>query len=197
MKNQLEGYNDLAINSLVAGCYVGLGSYISRNAIVKQTLIGRFSSVGTGVQTCLGLHPSKQFVSTSPAFFSLQNPANLFFTKKGIFEEHIYIDAARKYVVSIGNDVWIGNNVLIMDGVTIGNGAIVAAGSVVTKNVPAYAIVGGSPAAFIRSRFIETEVAFLQDICWWDWSLKKIQSYSHLFNDINTFQQVYNQEMDT
>lgn len=31
-----------------------------------------------------------------------------------------------------------------MQGVNIGNGAIVAAGAVVTKDVPPYAVVGGS-----------------------------------------------------
>ena len=40
-----------------------------------------------------------------------------------------------------------------MPGVRIGNGAVVGSNSVVTKNVPAYAIVGGSPAKVIRQRF--------------------------------------------
>jgi galactoside O-acetyltransferase len=52
--------------------------------------------------------------------------------------------------VAIGNRVWIGFNSIIMKGVTIGEGAIVGAGSVVTKDVPAYNIVGGSPARIIR-----------------------------------------------
>src|SRR5262249_48779514 len=46
----------------------------------------------------------------------------------------------------IGNDVWIGYGAIIMPGVTVGDGAIVAACSVVTKDVPAYSIVGGNPA---------------------------------------------------
>jgi maltose O-acetyltransferase len=54
--------------------------------------------------------------------------------------------------VEIGNDVWIGYRVLILPGVMIENGAIVAAGAVVTKDVPAYAIVGGNPAKVIRFR---------------------------------------------
>lgn len=40
--------------------------------------------------------------------------------------------------------MWIGTRTTILEGVTIGNGAVVAAGSVVTKDVPPYAIVGGS-----------------------------------------------------
>lgn len=54
--------------------------------------------------------------------------------------------------VVIGNDVWIGDRVMILPGVHVGEGAILAAGAVVTKDVPAYAIVGGVPARVIKMR---------------------------------------------
>lgn len=54
--------------------------------------------------------------------------------------------------VEIGDDVWIGTRVIIMPGVCIGRGAVIGAGSVVTKNVPSYAIVVGSPGRVIRFR---------------------------------------------
>jgi len=54
--------------------------------------------------------------------------------------------------VTIGDDVWIGTRVIILPGVTIGNGAIIGAGAIVTKDVPAYAIVGGNPAKIIKYR---------------------------------------------
>lgn len=60
--------------------------------------------------------------------------------------------------VRIGHDVWIGTRVIILPGVTIGDKAIIGAGSVVTKDVPSYAIVGGSPAKFIRSRHENTSI---------------------------------------
>ena len=57
----------------------------------------------------------------------------------------------RKGIV-IGCDVWIGANATILDGVNIGDGAVVAAGSLVNRDVDAYAVVGGVPAKFIKSR---------------------------------------------
>ncbi|MFW7414490.1 sugar O-acetyltransferase [Demequina sp. SO4-18] len=52
--------------------------------------------------------------------------------------------------ITIGNSVWIGGGVTVVPGVTIGDGAIVGAGAIVTKDVPAYTVVAGSPARVIR-----------------------------------------------
>jgi len=57
--------------------------------------------------------------------------------------------------VTIEDFVWLGSRVTILGGVTIGEGAIVQAGAVVVKNVPKYAIVGGSPATVFKYRDIE------------------------------------------
>ena len=54
--------------------------------------------------------------------------------------------------IVIEDNVWIGSGCRILDGVRIESGAIVAAGSVVNKDVPANAIVGGSPAKLIKYR---------------------------------------------
>lgn len=52
--------------------------------------------------------------------------------------------------VIIGNNVWIGDKATILPGVTIGDGAVIGANAVVTKDVPAYCIVGGNPARIIK-----------------------------------------------
>lgn len=70
----------------------------------------------------------------------------------------IYTGRDIEKATEIGQDVWIGANSIIMTGVKIGDGAIVATGSVVTKDVPAYSIVGGAPAKFIKMRFTEMEI---------------------------------------
>lgn len=55
--------------------------------------------------------------------------------------------------LTIDEDVWIGINVTIMPGANIGRGAVVAACSTVTKPVPPYALVAGSPAKIIGVKF--------------------------------------------
>jgi acetyltransferase-like isoleucine patch superfamily enzyme len=46
----------------------------------------------------------------------------------------------------------LGAGAIVLPGVTIGRGAQVGAGAVVTRDVPAYAVVAGSPARMLRER---------------------------------------------
>jgi virginiamycin A acetyltransferase len=61
-----------------------------------------------------------------------------------------------------------------MAGVHIGDGAIIATNATITKNVPAYTIVGGNPAKEIKKRFSEEKIKELLDLKWWDWEMDKI-----------------------
>jgi len=54
--------------------------------------------------------------------------------------------------VILEDHVWLGAGVFIRHGVRVGNNAIVAVSSVVTKDVPAFAIVAGTPARVVRMR---------------------------------------------
>ena len=59
-------------------------------------------------------------------------------------------DITTKGPVVIGKNVWIGDKATILPGVTIGDGAVIAASAVVTKDVPAYSVVGGNPAKIMK-----------------------------------------------
>ncbi len=141
-KAQFEGDNKLGSGSSFLNSSMGYGSYVSDSCFIKNTTIGRFSSIAPEVHTVSGNHPTG-FVSTHPAFYStVQTPS---FVSTNKFEEYKYIDSNTKKCVYIGNDVWIGTRAIIMEGVHIGDGAIVAAGALVNKDVPPYSVVGGYP----------------------------------------------------
>ncbi|MBR3214827.1 MAG: acyltransferase [Methanosphaera sp.] len=53
--------------------------------------------------------------------------------------------------ITIKKGVWIGAGATILPGVTVGEYAIVGAGAIVTKDVPDYAVVVGSPARVVKT----------------------------------------------
>jgi acetyltransferase-like isoleucine patch superfamily enzyme len=77
-----------------------------------------------------------------------------------IAENHNFADAnipmkeqgVNRKGIKIEDDCWIGTQSTVLDGVTIGEGSIIAAGAVVTKDIPAFSIVGGVPAKIIKNR---------------------------------------------
>lgn len=154
-KNNWIGKNSAIINSSL-----GDFSYVGNATFVQFATIGKFCSIGPNVRIAPGKHPTSMFVSTHPSTFNNQSNLVKNYVKENKFKNY--------EPVEIGNDVWIGVNSVIVDGITIGNGAIVAANSVVVKNVGAYEIVGGNPAKFIKKRFDEEQIRYLQDFKWWE-----------------------------
>lgn len=164
---------------------IGQFSYLANHANLHNAAIGRFCSIGPYVVNHLGNHPTRKFVSTSPAFYMPNAPIPSF-VKKEVFSSY----GGR---VMIGNDIWIGEQVLLMDGVSVGDGAVVAARSIVTRDVPPYAIVGGAPARLIRYRFTPDVIETLLRFRWWNKDLKWIASNVEYFSDINQFMDIMTQ----
>jgi maltose O-acetyltransferase len=67
------------------------------------------------------------------------------------------IGYSRVAAVTIGDRVFVGARAVILPGVTIGADAIVGAGSVVSRDVPAGAVVAGSPARQLTTTAAYTE----------------------------------------
>ena len=152
-------------------------TYSSMNVTIMNCNIGKFCSIAQGVCIGLGNHPLKDFVSTHPSFYSVHKQCGFSFSDAQYFNE--------MGTVSIGNDVWIGANAIILDNVKIGNGAVIAANSVVTKDVPAYAIVGGTPSKIIKYRFSEDDIFFLEKLEWWNKDSVWLQENFKLMHDIS------------
>ena len=172
-------YSEAWLNNVKLGDF----TYVGEKSRLMNTSIGKFSSVGPEVLSGLGMHPSRNFVSTHPIFFSRLMQAQISFAPNFYFDEYAPI--------KIGNDVWIGARAIIMDGITIGDGSIVAAGAVVTKDVPPYAIVCGVPAKVLRYRFDEAEIEYLIKFEWWNKDDEWLRDNCKKFHNIHEFKRHY------
>ena len=134
--------------------------------IGDRLVIGRFCAIARGVKFIMnGANHKISGVSTYP-FQIFGNGWEKAMPEDG--------DLPFKGDTIVGNDVWLGYDALIMPGVRIGDGAVVAARSVVTRDVPAYAVVGGNPANVIRTRFAPEVAERLQAVAWWDWPIETV-----------------------
>ena len=169
--------------SIIVGDYTIYNDFVSDPLLFEQNnvlyhypinherlVIGKFCSIACGVKFL--------FNSANHTLKSLSSYTfPLFYEDWGLEKSNVATAWDNKGDIVIGNDVWIGYEAVIMAGVHIGNGAIIAARAVVTKDVPAYTIVGGVPARPIRKRFDEDTIHKLEASQWWNWPTEKIRQY--------------------
>ena len=67
------------------------------------------------------------------------------------------VEPASATPVVIEDEVVIGANAVVIEGVRVGRGAVVAAGAVVIEDVPAGAVVAGSPARIVKMKDEKTQ----------------------------------------
>ena len=134
----------------------------------EKLIIGKFCSIACGTKFLFNC-ANHTLKSLSTYTFPL------FYEEWELEKSNITTAWDNKGDIVIGNDVWIGYEAVIMAGVHIGDGAIIAACAVVTKDVPPYTIVGGTPAKEIRKRFDTEVIQQLLKLKWWDWSTNKIR----------------------
>lgn len=185
-KTVFEDNNVINKNSHLYNSYIGRGTYIGAGSVLNNTRIGRFCSIGTEVRVVLGNHPAHTWVSTHPAFFSVNKQAGFTFVKANKWYEK-KLSGNGNYECIIDNDVWIGDRVLILAGLKIADGCILAAGAVVTKDTEPYCIYAGIPARKIGQRFDDCDIEKLLSVCWWETSMSELSQQADLFESMNIF----------
>ena len=119
------------------GREIGEGLRMGNNSnIGAYCYIGCSGKIEIGNNVLMG--PRVSILAENHNFSDTEQPMK----RQGVTREPIVVE----------DDCWIASGSIILAGVTIGKGSIVAAGSVVTKDVPPYSIVAGSPARIIRNR---------------------------------------------
>lgn len=170
------------------GAFTSMASNLGLN-----TVVGRYSCIGVNVRRMGFRHPVESVSLNSAVFnFNRENVA-------------AYLDGARQRdgdlpplkpvplpqpqdgTITIGNDVWIGDNVILKGGITIGDGAVIAANSLVTRNVPSYRIVAGTPAVVKKPRFADDICRGLQQTRWWTYDLADMFRAGLPFHDPKSF----------
>lgn len=147
---------------------IGKGTYDNGAKVWRWTKkkieIGHYCSIANNVNFIV-----------DEGFHTISTITNYPFINNKNYKSFDEIDINQKEGIIIGNDVWIGMGAFIMPGVKVGSGSIIAANSVVTKDVPDYAVVAGTPAKVIRMKYDEKTINALLRLQWWNWSEEIIQ----------------------
>jgi len=164
---RLGAYCEVGARTILLDVEMGDYSYVVNDAQITYTTIGKFCSIAAMTRINPGNHPMHR---ATQAHFTYR--ASAYFP--GEADEAEFFAWRKSYRVHIGHDVWIGHGAIVLPGRNVGTGAVVAAGTIVTKDVPAYTIVGGNPARPIKRRFPENVADRLVRLAWWDWDHERL-----------------------
>lgn len=154
LRNYFIKHHNIKVGLYSYGCFCPI-------RIAAGTSIGRYCSIADTVRILNGNH-GLHYLTLHPYTYN---------TSLGIVSK----ETITRNNCTIEDDVWIGHNAIILPNVCkVGRGSVIAAGAVVTKNVPAYAIVGGNPAKLIRMRFDENMIELIESSRWWEWDKEKL-----------------------
>ncbi|MFA5923559.1 MAG: WxcM-like domain-containing protein [Methylococcaceae bacterium] len=128
---------------ILPGAKIGNGVNICSHCFIENdVVIGDRVTIKSGVQLWDGIRIDNDvFIGPNVTFTNDKFPRSKKYPEK-FLETRIESGAS------------LGGGAVILPGVTIGTGAMVGAGAVVTKSVPPYAIVTGSPARI--NGYVET-----------------------------------------
>jgi len=166
---RLGAYCEVGARTILQEVTMDDYSYVVNDAQITYAGIGKFCSIAAMTRINPGNHPMHR---AAQAHFTYR--ASAYFA--GESDDAEFFEWRRAHRVQIGHDVWIGHGAVVLPGRSVGTGAVVAAGAIVTKDVPAYTIVGGNPARIIKRRFPESVTNRLAELAWWDWDHEALRT---------------------
>jgi virginiamycin A acetyltransferase len=162
---------------------------IHNSRLSGHVSVGRFTVINPKTSVLSSVHEISigQFCSIAPEvwiqeYLHRTDYVTTYYINKHLLGGSTKDDITSKGPIVIGNDVWIGTKSTILSGLRIGDGAIIGANSLVTKDIPPYAVVGGSPARVIKYRFTQETIELLLRVKWWDWKSDYIREHGKLFS---------------
>ena len=150
-----NGHNQTSAGNIFNDKLVSVGKYTYGQLNVltfddkTKLSIGNFCSIGPNVWFIPSADHSLNHISTYPYKVNVLGEA---------------LEGVAKGDIIVEDDVWIGLGATILSGVRIGQGAVIAAGAVVSKDVPPYAIVAGTPAKTLKNRVSDDVISFLMTL---------------------------------
>lgn len=152
----VQGVTDLPVcweppfGNVRVAAYRILGANVSEGSIIQQRVRVRFFKNLTVHQNALVCFDTRIHAEAKVTVFedTIIGPGVGIYTGNHSLHD-LSPDALP---ISIGPRCFIGARAIILGGVTIGADAVVGAGAVVARDVPAGAIVAGSPAKVLRFR---------------------------------------------
>jgi len=177
-------YTQVGDQSRMENCLLDDYAYLGGHCDLMSADIGKFANIAAMVRVNPGFHPmdypTLHHFTYRPTMYGMAED-----------DDTAFFEWRSRQRVVIGHDTWIGHGAVIMPGVRIGNGAIVGSNSVVTKDVPAYAIVGGVAAKVIRQRFPRAIADALEATAWWDWEHDTLKQRRPEFKNLRDFLDKY------
>lgn len=151
LNNRVPFNSRVQPHTYLRNCKIGRYCYIGDFCDISYAEIGNYTCIANGVIIGGMEHPYWD-LSISPE----------------VSENYVY-----GKTTYIGYDVWIATGCIIKQGVHIGNGAVIGANSFVTKDVPPYAIVFGTPAKIHKYRFDESLANVIEKSHYYDYPPEK------------------------
>lgn len=161
-------YCEVGKGSRILNSTFGDYSYCDRGADIANATIGKFANIASAVRIGATDHPldtaaCHHFLYRSASYWPDTEDDPAFFARRRARRAHI------------GHDTWIGHGAMVKPEVTLGHGAVVASGAIVTKDVPPYTIVAGTPARTLRLRQPPEIADRLIALAWWDWDHARLR----------------------